>query len=63
MMLDRKWKWRVTGYYAKDVKSPKKPLELALQTVHADDMSKDLEVSVFRSREDIGEIHVERLQP
>lgn len=35
--------------------------ELAIQTVHASDSSKDMEVQVSEAREDIGEVVVERL--
>jgi hypothetical protein len=56
-----RWKWRVTGYYNDSVKFPKRPGDLALQTVHADDHSKDVEVEIFENRYDIGEILVEQI--
>lgn len=59
----RRWKWKIVGYYANDVKPPKKPGGKAVETVHTDDQSKDLEVKVFEKREDIGHIEVILLRP
>lgn len=59
----RIWKWKVTGYYSNDVESPKMPGDLAIQTVHANSDSKDLEVQLLTHREDIGRIDVEPLGP
>jgi hypothetical protein len=56
-----KWKWRVTCYYADNVKPPKKPDELAIRTMHATDSSKDMEVAAGKSRSDIGRIEVVRI--
>ncbi len=57
-----KWKWQVTCYYNDTVKPPKRPNELAIQTVHASDSSKDMEVEVANKREDIGSVVVVELQ-
>lgn len=59
MMSD--WKWKVSCYYADDVRPPKKPGELAQETIHRDDHTKDVEVHVAKSRIDIGKIEVKRL--
>lgn len=56
------WKWQVTCYYASDVQPPKQPGELAIQTVHKDDVSKDMEVRAARDRADIGHIDVAQLR-
>jgi hypothetical protein len=56
----QRWIWRVSCYYADTVKWPKRPGELAIQTVHASDVSKDVEVAAAESREDIGEVIVDR---
>lgn len=61
--MTRIWKWKVTGYYADDVEAPKKPGDLAIQTVHKDVFSKDLEVQILKQRKDIGRIDVEPLGP
>lgn len=60
-MLRNYWKWKVTAYYSDDVKPPKKPGGLALQTVHKDDLSKDMEVRIFKARKDIGVVNIERI--
>lgn len=61
--MTRFWKWKVTGYYSNDVESPKLPGDLAIQTVHANADSKDLEVQLLTHREDIGRIDIEPLGP
>jgi len=48
----------VRCYYAGDVRAPKVPGGLAIETVHATDSSKDMEVQAGRARPDIGEIDV-----
>lgn len=53
-----RWSWMVRCYYAADVRPPKRPGELAIETVHATDSSKDMEVQAGRARADIGEIDV-----
>jgi hypothetical protein len=52
-------KWRVTCYYGSDAKAPKVPGEMAIQTVHADDASRDVEVAAAKSRADTGRVTVE----
>ena len=56
---DRQWIWRVRCYYADDVKAPKEPRGLAIETVHGSDASKDMEVRAAQSRKDIGLVAVE----
>lgn len=56
-----RWRWRVRGYYGPAAAPPKVVGELALETIHADERSRDLEVSIFEEREDIGRIDVEEL--
>jgi hypothetical protein len=41
------WDWVVRCYYADDVKPPKRPGELAIETVHRGDHSKDTAVAVL----------------
>jgi hypothetical protein len=53
------WDWRVTCYYARTVAPPKVPGELAIQTVHRGEHSRDMELAVGAGRTDIGRITVE----
>jgi hypothetical protein len=46
------YKWMVRCYYTDKVKSPKIPGDLAIETVHTDDFSKDLEVRVSEKNEE-----------
>lgn len=46
----------VRGYYADDVKAPKKAGELAFETKHGNITSRDHEVAAAESRKDIGNI-------
>jgi hypothetical protein len=50
------WDWVVRCYYADDVKPPKVPGALAIETVHKGDSSKDIEVAVGHARSDIGRV-------
>lgn len=59
--FNKRWEWRITAWYAPDVMPPKSPLGLAMQTIHVDDHSKDIELAIFLAREDIGDIFVEKL--
>lgn len=52
----RGWDWVVRCYYADDVDPPKVPGELAIETVHKGDSSKDMEVLVASRRGDIGRV-------
>jgi hypothetical protein len=52
------WVWKCRFYYNDTVKPPKVPGELAVETVHANDSSKDIEVRAGESRKDIGTIDV-----
>lgn len=52
------WKWRVRCYYNDTVEPPRTPGELAIETKHRTDSSKDLEVTVGRQRPDIGKVEV-----
>lgn len=47
------WKWTVLCTYNDTVKPPKRPGDLAIETVHADDASKDVEVAAAKSRGDV----------
>jgi hypothetical protein len=55
-----RWKWQVTCRYNDTVKWPKAPGEIAIQTVHADDSSKDMEVQASECRGDV-DVEVVRL--
>jgi hypothetical protein len=46
--------WKVSAYYADDVKPPKEPGALAIEVRCQSDSLKDLEVQVAEGREDIG---------
>lgn len=59
---DSKWMWRCRFYYRKDVKPPKVPESMAIETVHMDNESMLIEVRVGSSRTDIGRIEVVRLK-
>jgi hypothetical protein len=48
----------VCGYYGPDAEPPKQPGELALEVGVANEAARDLEVSVFEGRRDIGEVEV-----
>jgi len=48
-----RWKWRVTCTYNDTVKPPKRPGMLAIQTVHADEVSKDIEIAAAERRGDV----------
>ncbi len=48
-----RWKWRVRCIYNNTAQWPKVPGELAIETVHASDASKDLEVEVSEARGDV----------
>jgi hypothetical protein len=56
------WKWQCSFYYRDDHPDYRKRGQLAIRTVHKDDVSKDIEVSIGREREDIGAIVVERIR-
>lgn len=49
----RRWKWIVRCTYNDTVEPPKKPGDLAIETVHLDDASKDIEVAAAKSRGDV----------
>lgn len=53
------WKWRVTCYYGSGAEPPRTPGQIAIQTVHADDVSRDMEVAAAKGRNDIGRITVD----
>lgn len=56
---DPQWRYRCTFMYADGVTLPKVAGEVAVQTVHANESGRDMEVSAGQSREDIGRILVE----
>lgn len=47
------WIWRVTNRYNGTVKTPKRPGDIAIQTVHASDHSMETEVRVSIGRGDV----------
>jgi hypothetical protein len=55
-----RWKWRVRCTYNDTVQWPKVPGELAIETVHASDSSKDMEVAVAEARGDV-DVEVTRI--
>jgi hypothetical protein len=52
--------WRCTFHYGPDVRWPKRPGDIAIQTVHATESSRDIEIEAGRQRADIAEIVVEQ---
>lgn len=48
-----KWKWRVTLRYNNTAKSPRRPCQVAVQSLHATDSSKDMEVRAAGQRTDV----------
>lgn len=56
--MSRDWDWIVRGFYANDVESPKVPGDLAIETVHRGESSRDLEQHVLEARPDIGRVEV-----
>jgi hypothetical protein len=62
-MLDRRWRWKLRFYYGSYAQWPKVPGTLAIETVHATDSSKDIEIEAGCSRKEIGRIDVIQLQP
>lgn len=60
--LSSKWDWQVTCYYGEKAKPPQVPGELAIQTVHVGESSRDMEVAAARSRPEIGVIDVVQLR-
>lgn len=48
-----RWKWKVRCTYNDTVQWPKIPGELAIETAHADDASKDIEVKAAQARGDV----------
>jgi hypothetical protein len=53
------WKWKVRCTYNDTVEWPKIPGQIAIETVHTSDSSKDLEVQVSQAR---GDVDVEVIQ-
>ncbi|MFY3742109.1 MAG: hypothetical protein HMLIMOIP_002573 [Candidatus Nitrosomirales archaeon] len=60
MLRQQGWVWRITATYNDTVKWPKVPGEIAIETVHKDDVSKDIELEAFKSRTDV-DIEVTKL--
>lgn len=52
----RRWTWFVRGYYADDVKPPKKPGDLAIEIGGMGHAALAVDVAALEKREDIGEI-------
>lgn len=52
--MDSEFPYYVKSYYTEDVKPPKVPGELAIETKHKTEASRDLEIAGSESREDIG---------
>jgi len=57
------WRWVVSCYYGEAAKPPRQPGDLAIETVHKTDVSKDIEVAAAQSRPEIGRIVVAPLVP
>jgi hypothetical protein len=47
------WDWMITATYNDTVKYPKVPGEIAIQTIHKGDVSKDIELESFNKRTDV----------
>jgi len=53
------WDYEITAYYNSRGAAPG---EVAMITTHVGEASRDMELSVFRSRDDIGEIKIRDLR-
>lgn len=53
-----RWKWVVRCFYGPNANYPRVEGELAIETVHKNDSSKDLEVLAAEGRPDIGRVDV-----
>jgi hypothetical protein len=57
---DGHWDYTIRAYYPPNARWPAVPNQLAIETVHVGESSRDLEISVFRQRMRRGEIgHIE----
>jgi hypothetical protein len=56
---ERRWRYRATFTYGDDVLPPRVPGEVAIQTVHEDRSSADMEVEAGVGRTDLGRILLE----
>jgi hypothetical protein len=54
--MTRTWPWLVRGYYADNVKPPKRPGDLAIEIGGLTRQALDMDLAVLRRRPDIGEI-------
>lgn len=48
--------WYVRCYFANNVKHPKTPGALAIETKHKTEASRDMEIRAAESRDDIGDV-------
>lgn len=56
--MNQRWTWFVRGYYADDVKPPKKAGELAIEVGVDSRHALDMDILVLQERADIGEVEV-----
>lgn len=54
--MDSQFPYFVKVYYGEKAKPPKVPGELAIETKHATEASRDFEIEAAHSREDVGEV-------
>jgi len=54
--VDREFPYWVRAYYGSEAKYPKVPGELAIETKHASESSRDATIEAANSRDDIGEV-------
>lgn len=57
-MRDTLWQYKIQGFYSDNVKSPKIPGQFAIEVLTADSFARDMEITAFKSRDDIGKIIV-----
>ncbi len=60
-VTDPRWKWQVTCRYNDTAAPPRRPGDIAIRTVHATDVSKDMEVRAAGARTDV-DVEVVRLR-
>lgn len=51
-----RWPWYVRAYYSENVHHPLVPGEMAFETPHMSEASRDIEVARAEARDDIGEV-------
>lgn len=59
-MVNDEWPWYVRMYYADNVKPPKRPGGLAVETIHKTEQSMRMDIQAGHARKDIDEVEYGR---